>query len=70
MDIIKSAIIVAQLNSCLEEMRNIIGDSTPEHIMIDAIIKTDFDYEKALNHVLVQQGTFLSSFINMYDFVL
>ena len=46
----------AQLNSCLEEMRNILGDSTPEHVLVDAIVTANFDYEKALNQVLGQQG--------------
>ncbi|XP_074642146.1 HBS1-like protein isoform X2 [Tubulanus polymorphus] len=42
----------AQLNSCLEEMRNIIGDSVPEHTMVDAVVKSDFNLEKALDQVL------------------
>ena len=51
------ASVSAQLNSCLEELRNILGDSTPEHVLIDAIMKNNFEFEKALNSVLNTQGT-------------
>ena len=50
------ASVSAQLNSCLEELRNILGDSTPEHVLIDAIMKNNFEFEKALNSVLNTQG--------------
>ncbi|ELT90052.1 hypothetical protein CAPTEDRAFT_178027 [Capitella teleta] len=46
----------ARLNSCLEEMRNIVGETTPEHLMIDAVLRSDFNYEKALNDVLNSQS--------------
>lgn len=45
----------AQLNSCLEEMRNILGETVPERVMVDAVIKSSFDQEKALNAILSQQ---------------
>ena len=37
-------------------MRNILGDSTPEHIMTNAVIKSEFDFEKAISVILAQQG--------------
>ncbi|XP_064624404.1 uncharacterized protein LOC135485936 isoform X2 [Lineus longissimus] len=45
----------ARLNSCLEEVRNVVGDSTPEHILVDTIIKTDFNYEVALDTLFNKQ---------------
>jgi hypothetical protein len=47
---------LARLNSCLEEMRNILGDTTPEHILIEAALRADFNSERALNDVLSSQG--------------
>lgn len=44
----------AHLNSCLEEVRNVLGESLPEHILIDTIIKQNFDLEKSLNQLLNQ----------------
>lgn len=52
----------AKLNSCLEEMRNILGDTVPEHIMIEAVLRADFHYEKALNDLLNAQGSFCNCF--------
>ncbi|KAK2168907.1 hypothetical protein LSH36_13g08047 [Paralvinella palmiformis] len=45
----------AQLYSCLEELRSVLGDNIPEHILIDAVLKANFDHEKALNSILCQQ---------------
>lgn len=45
----------AQLYSCLEEIRSVLGDSTPEHILTDAVVKADFNCEKALDTILCQQ---------------
>lgn len=41
-----------RLRSCLEEMRNVIGDSIPEHILIDSVLKNEFNFSKALDDVL------------------
>ena len=53
--------VAVQLNSCLEELRNILGDSTPEHVLVDAVIKENFDLEKALNSILNTAGKFKCS---------
>ncbi|XP_071446392.1 uncharacterized protein HBS1 [Hetaerina americana] len=42
----------ARLQSCLEEVRNVIGDSIAEQTMIEAVLSSDFNVEKALNMVL------------------
>jgi len=41
-----------RLRSCLEEMRSVIGDSIPEHILIDSVLKNEFNFSKALDDVL------------------
>ncbi|BFZ17061.1 hypothetical protein BsWGS_20100 [Bradybaena similaris] len=46
---------LAQLNSCLEEAHNILGDSVPESVMSDVIIKNKFNLEASVNQLLCQQ---------------
>jgi hypothetical protein len=41
-----------RLRSCLEEIRNVIGDSIPEHVLIDSVLKNEFNFSKALDDVL------------------
>ncbi|XP_019616979.1 PREDICTED: HBS1-like protein, partial [Branchiostoma belcheri] len=45
----------ARLRSCLEEIHSVIGDSVPQHILVDTVMKCDFDLEKALDAVLSLQ---------------
>ena len=49
-------IFTAKLNSCLEEIRNILGESVPENVMVDTVIKSNFSLDRALNELLSQQG--------------
>jgi elongation factor 1 alpha-like protein len=42
----------ARLRSCLEEIHSVIGDSVAEHILIDAILRNEFNLNKALDAVL------------------
>jgi elongation factor 1 alpha-like protein len=42
----------ARLRSCLEEIRNVIGDSVPEQILIDTVLQNEFNLDKALDAVL------------------
>ena len=51
-------VITAKLNSCLEQIRSVLGDSTPDHMLIDAVLKQGFNHEKALDAILSQQGRF------------
>ncbi|CAG5123412.1 unnamed protein product [Candidula unifasciata] len=46
---------LAQLNSCLEEARNILGESVPESVMSDVIIQNQFNLEASVNQLLCQQ---------------
>ncbi|XP_070556539.1 uncharacterized protein [Ptychodera flava] len=44
----------AKLQSCLEEIRNIVGETVPEHIIIDSVLHFNFNYERALDAILNQ----------------
>ncbi|KAK3792298.1 hypothetical protein RRG08_007376 [Elysia crispata] len=50
-----SEIDQAKLNSCLEEARNILGESTPEPMLVEVIIENQFNLEAAVNQLLTQQ---------------
>lgn len=47
-----SEIDKAKLMSCMEEIRNIIGDSYSDKRIMEAIMINDFDFSKALDMVL------------------
>lgn len=44
--------VLARLKSCLDEIHNVVGDSFPEKVIIDAVILQGFDCEKSLNYIL------------------
>lgn len=44
----------ARLNSCLDQMREVLAESIPEQAMVQAVLDTNFDVQKALNVVLSQ----------------
>ncbi|KAK3089321.1 hypothetical protein FSP39_002718 [Pinctada imbricata] len=44
-----------QLNSCLEEVRNVLGETVPEQVMIQTIINHKYSIEKSLNELLSLQ---------------
>ncbi|XP_054346882.2 HBS1-like protein isoform X1 [Pongo pygmaeus] len=44
----------ARLYSCLDHMREILGDAVPDEILIEAVLKNKFDVQKALSGVLEQ----------------
>ena len=50
--------LTAKLNSCLDEVRNVIGDSCPEHIMSQAIVRNSYNIQTTLNELLNQQGNY------------
>ncbi|XP_049960913.1 uncharacterized protein LOC126481304 isoform X2 [Schistocerca serialis cubense] len=41
-----------RLQSCLDEIRNVIGDTIPENIIIETILKNSFDLNKSLDALL------------------
>ncbi|XP_012818244.1 HBS1-like protein isoform X2 [Xenopus tropicalis] len=49
-----SAADQARLYSCLEHMREVLGESVMEQVMIDAVLKSQFDVAKALDIVFKQ----------------
>jgi hypothetical protein len=42
----------ARLQSCLDEIRNVIGDSIPERILVGTIVRNGFDIHRSLDAVL------------------
>lgn len=52
----------ARLQSCLDEIRNVIGDSIPERILVGTIVRNGFDIHRSLDAVLntsSQKGSLL-----------
>ncbi|XP_052098618.1 uncharacterized protein LOC127733294 isoform X1 [Mytilus californianus] len=47
----------AKLNSCLDEVRNVLGESCPEYIMAQTIVKHNYNIQSTLNELLNQTGT-------------
>lgn len=45
---------VARLNSCLDQMREVLAESVPEQTMVQAVLDSKFDVQKALDLVLSQ----------------
>ncbi|NXN99646.1 HBS1L protein, partial [Rhinopomastus cyanomelas] len=46
----------ARLNSCLDQMREVLGESVPKQTMVQAILTSEFDVPKALELVLSQRS--------------
>ncbi|NWH82587.1 HBS1L protein, partial [Piaya cayana] len=44
----------ARLNSCLDQMREVLAESVPEQTMVEAVLDSKFDVQKALDLVLSQ----------------
>lgn len=42
----------ATLNSCLDEVRSIVGESCPEHLMAQTIVKNNYNIQASLNELL------------------
>ncbi|CAG9782780.1 unnamed protein product [Diatraea saccharalis] len=42
----------ARLMSCLDELRNVLGDSISDTVLIDTVLSNNFDFNKALDELL------------------
>lgn len=42
----------ARLMSCLDELRNVLDDTVPENILVQSVLKHNFDYNVALDEIL------------------
>lgn len=42
----------AKLMSCLDELRNVIGDTVSDNILIQTVLKHKFDFDKSLDDIL------------------
>lgn len=49
-----SGIDQARLYSCLDHMREVLGEAVPEDTLVDAVLKSKLDVQKALSMVLEQ----------------
>lgn len=43
-----------RLDSCMDEIRNVVGDTTSERQLVEAIMNCNFDYAQALDAILNQ----------------
>lgn len=50
----QSGIDQARLYSCLDHLREILGEAVPDDVLIEAVLKNKFDVQKALSMVLEQ----------------
>jgi elongation factor 1 alpha-like protein len=41
-----------KLRSCLDEIRNVIGDTLPEKIIVETILANNFDFNRSLDTLL------------------
>uniref|UniRef100_A0A8D0H8B3 HBS1-like protein n=1 Tax=Sphenodon punctatus TaxID=8508 RepID=A0A8D0H8B3_SPHPU len=46
----------ARLQSCLDHMKELLGDSVPEQVMVEAVLNSKFDVQKALDIVLTENS--------------
>uniref|UniRef100_A0A4W3J8S2 HBS1-like protein n=1 Tax=Callorhinchus milii TaxID=7868 RepID=A0A4W3J8S2_CALMI len=63
--------ISARLHSCLDRMREVLGESVSEQVMVDAVLSSQFDTQQALDLLLSQEGKQTSKIKNkdQFDFL-
>ena len=49
-----------KLLSCMEEIRNIIGESVSDRRIVEAIMNNNYDYSKALDMILTTENSTIS----------
>lgn len=46
--------LLAQLVSCLDHMKEVLGEAVPEKVMVEAVLNSKFDVHQALDSILAQ----------------
>ena len=59
-------LFAAQLLSCLDVIRDVIGDAIPDHIVTKTVIDQQFNAEKSLDILLQQSSAHTQSKIPLY----
>ena len=52
--------LAARLQSCLEELHNIMGDNIAEAVLTEVVVRHDFNIESSLNELLSLKGNVAS----------
>lgn len=47
----------ARLLSCMEEIRNVVGESVSERQLVETVLKHEYDFPKALDEILNDQAS-------------
>lgn len=47
----------AKLISCLDELRNVLGDTLPDNTLIQSILKHNYDFAKSLDEILLSESS-------------
>lgn len=64
-----SVIDAAKLESCIEIIKNVVGDSVPDSVLTETIIKLNFNSEAALDAVLKTATPAVASGIGSNSFI-
>ncbi|ETE67763.1 HBS1-like protein, partial [Ophiophagus hannah] len=46
----------AKLHSCLDHMKEVLGDTVPEKLLVEAVLSSNFDIQQALDSILAQDN--------------
>uniref|UniRef100_A0A8D9AR17 HBS1-like protein n=1 Tax=Cacopsylla melanoneura TaxID=428564 RepID=A0A8D9AR17_9HEMI len=47
----------AQLLSCLDKIRDIVGDSIPDTVVVDTVIRNQFDVDRSIDQILNSESS-------------
>lgn len=58
-----------KLMSCLDEIRNIVGDTASDKVLVETLMACEYDMAKALDHVLNITSNESTATVPKVDFV-